>query len=319
MRTTATTAGHTGRLMLLSAGLLMALAGLGACRSEEPPPAPTRAAPTVEPTSTFLPPLPTLPAPGSEENPLQFMLAVPEGGDEAAAQALAGVFLDETGLAVEVRLIERQAEGYRALCDGSAVVASLDALGYLAAQEAGCGEALFQTEIDGEVEAQSQLVGGVNRVFSVTNFGDRAFCRSDARSVTGWIIPALALRAYGVDPSADLGEVIDAGDDEAVLAMIGARECDVGATAVGAEESLDDPAAIDVIELLPPVPYDVLAVSSRLDAPARAVLADFFREHEIEIAGLLGVDRLRAPDEGRFDPLRLLIEAAGVDVLALGE
>ncbi len=264
---------------------------------------------------TPLPPLPTLPHPGSEGNPLRWVLVSPQAEGDAAA--LEESLLSETALNVEITLSDRYADAYRALCDGTAALVSLDAFSYLAAAAQGCGELLLQVERDGSTSAQGQLVAAAERIFSLPNFRDRVFCRADASSVSGWIVPMLALQAEGVDPFTDLQDVVDAGSDEEVLRLIVEGRCDVGATMLGAEALLDDPRAVDVIAELPPVPTDVLVLAPPLDADTRAVLVDWLRQHGDEVAVLLGADALRQADDVAFDPLRTLLNEAGVKVATL--
>ena len=305
------------RTIRLSIGLLLALViGIG-CRDANSTPAspPVESALAPPPTVTVAPSLPELPEPIGADSLL--LIFVAPRVEAMEVQPLIDSLTDKANMPIEIRLSARYAEAYEALCNGTAALATLDAFGYLAASEAGCGETLYQLEKDGERAAQTQLVAEANRIFSITNFYNRTFCRVGPPSAAGWIVPAMALRAAGIDPFADLKGVVEAGDDRAVLEMILARQCDAGATALGAEAALEDPAAIDVIEVLPPVPYDVLVVSTRLENGARAALEDFLRLNRDQVAAVHGAGALRDPDDELFNPLRLLAEAAGVDIRAL--
>lgn len=267
------------------------------------------------PTATALPPLPTAARPGSEENPFRFLLAQPDGEDpEGTVAMLQELLSDRTGLAVEVKVSTRYSDALQALCDGTAVAALLDAFAYLAATEQGCAEPLFRVERS-STPVQSVLVAAADRIFSIENFHDRTFCRSSAESLAGWIEPALALRAAGIDPFADLREVVDAGSDEDVLALIAAGRCDVGAAAY--ETPL--PEGVEVIAELPPVPGDTIALSARLDGDTRALLIDVLRQTQDALAAALGADQLRPADDTEFDGLRGLLAGAGVDALSLSQ
>jgi phosphonate transport system substrate-binding protein len=227
---------------------------------------------------------------------------------------LEGPLSDRTGLAVEVKVSTHYSDALQALCDGTAVAVSLDAFAYLAAAGQGCAEPLFQVERSG-TPARSKLVAAADRIFSIENFRDRTFCRAGADSLAGWIEPALALRAAGIDPFADLREVVDAGSDEDVLALIAAGRCEVGALAY--EAAL--PEGVEVIAELPPVPGDTIALSARLDGDTRALLIDVLRQAQDDLAVALGADELRPADDTEFDRLRELLAGAGVDVLALAQ
>ncbi|HEC22546.1 MAG TPA: hypothetical protein ENI95_06485 [Chloroflexi bacterium] len=301
---------------------LLVVAGIVACRGRVEAPAPTRAVPTRFPTATPLPPLPTTSPVGSAGNPLVILLVTPEAaGQSGELGELGDTLSEEAELSVEVRQTESYAEAYRALCRGEAQVVSLNAFAYLAASEEGCGEALYLLDQGDEPPVQGQLIGSaVYSIFSVEAFRGRTFCRADAFSVPGWILPALALRAHGIDPFSDLAGVVDAGSDDEVIRLIDQRECEVGATALGAEEDvrgLNDPEALLILEELPPVPDDVIVLSSQVDEFTQALLSDLLREHREELAGILGVEALSPFDEEAFSGLQTLIQAAGVDIPAL--
>jgi phosphonate transport system substrate-binding protein len=302
---------------------LLVLLGVSGCGGRRLTPVPTVIVPTRVPTATPLPPLPTVPAPGSQDNPFTLLLVTSEG-DQRAAQALGSAIADASGGAVRVELGQSYAEAYRALCSGEADLVSLDAFSYLAASERGCGVALYIAERNGQTATQAQLIADARTaVRAVRDFNEERFCRPGPDSVLGWIIPSLVLRANGVDPFSDLTEVLDAGSDADVVRMVHDGQCEVGATTLGAEESvqgLEDPARIRIIDdTLAPVPNDAVVLSLQLDERSQAVLKDALRPYLDDLAALLGVESLREAGEGDYADLRGLFEAAGVNILSLAQ
>lgn len=303
--------------------LLLVLLGATGCGRGRLTPMPTVVVPTRVPTATPLPPLPTVPAPGSQDNPFALLLVAPQA-DQRAAQTLGNAIAAASGSAVRVELAQSYADVYRALCSGEADIASLDAFSYLAASERGCGIVLYIAERDGQTATQAQLIADARTaVRTVRDFNGERFCRPGPDSVLGWVIPSLVLRANGVDPFSDLIEVLDAGSDANVIRMVHDGQCEVGATTLGAEESvqgLEDPARIRIVDnTLAPVPNDAIVLSLQLDERSQAVLKDVLRPYLDELATLLGAESLQEASEDNYADLRDLFEAAGVDVLSLAQ
>ncbi len=238
---------------------------------------------------------------------------------ESGASALAGELSAQADLTISVQLVGANPEAYQALCDGQAVVASLDAFSTIAARNGGCGEPRYVVEIDDRIETQTQLVAEAGKVFTMPNVYQRSFCRTDAGSASGWIVPMLALKANSVDPFSGLGMVIDVKDDEAVLEAILDGECEVGVTGIGAEKVFGDEDAFDILAELPPVPNSSIVVSAQLDGPRNALMSDLLRKNLDEIAVLLGADGLIDAEQVDYNELNALLDLAGLDVTALSE
>lgn len=296
--------------------LMMVLAG---CGGQTGPAAPTRPVPTDIPEPTPLPPLPTVPALGSELNPLVVLLAPGEGGDASGVESLGTAFTTDAGLYVEVRTAESYGDAYRALCEQRAAVVTLDAFTYLAASREGCGTARYVVERDGATATQGQFVA--RDVFQPQSYRG-VFCRPDGESLHGWVIPTLTLRSRGVDPFTDLFDIVDAGSDEDVIRMIDAGECGLGATTLGAQNGVGDlqfPQRLRVLEELIPISNDVVVISSHLDEVITAIMEDSVSAQTDEIAAIMGGERLIPTDDAAFTDLRNLFANAGVDPTSLGE
>lgn len=304
---------------LLVLGMGFAVVSLVACggrAAEEPTPTTAAVAATLPPTP--LPPLPTAVRPGTEDDPYLLLLVVEDAAaSAAAADSLSAQLSAESDLVVSIQLTEDYGEALAAVCDGAVVAASLDAFGYLAATADNCGDLLYLADIDGATETQYQLLALDNRVFSIVNFRDRIYCRPQDSVVGGWLVPALAMRANAVDPFSELGQVIDVPDEDAVFAGILDGSCDVGPTTFGAENSLDNPRAVELIEVLPPVPNPALVLSSQVAGEYRAALRDALASSRSALAELMGATSLVDGTDASYDELRQLLEAASMDVLAL--
>ncbi len=279
--------------------------------------------PTRIPNATPLPPLPTAPPPGSEENPLTLRFVTEASGSSARADTLVGNFNEtEPTLIFSVEAVEASAGTLVDLCAGEVDVVTMDAITAIAAVERGCGEPLYLLEEAGEPFTQSQLITATARgIAAVSAFAAQDFCRTDPESISGWIVPSLRIREAELDPLTQLNSVVTVEDDQEVIERVFNFTCDVGATAVGAEQETTsiDPEAIRVLEILPPVPNDAIVVSSRLDLGVSALLRDLLRNNTDIIADIHAADDLVVVSETDYDDLKILLESAGVDLIELAE
>lgn len=312
---------HRHRTIRVVIMLLLVLVGGVACGKPKATPAPSRPLPTRVPLPTPLPPLPTSPPPGSEENPLVLMVVTDDRSSiKQTADALVESLADETDMIVKVQFTDSYAEAHRALCAGKAHLAPLDAFSYLAASQGGCGSMLYIAEIGGERYTRGQMVTVAGKeVYSVIGFKGFRFCRPSSFSVSGWIVPSLMLRANGLNPLTDLFSVVDVETDEDVIKSLLEYRCDVGASALGAEEGLPNANRIRVIEELPPVPNVTLALSLRLDAATRALMIDTLRKHQDELTELMSADAIFEAGESDYADLRKLTEDANLDLVSMGQ
>jgi ABC-type phosphate/phosphonate transport system substrate-binding protein len=279
----------------------------------------TRALPTSIPASTPLPPLPTVPAVGSDENPLVILMIVPDASAaEDAAASLSNALSEETDLTFDVQVSDSYSVAHQALCGRTAVAVALDAFTYLAARQEGCGTAEYVLEKDGQTQTQGQFLA--NDVFRPELYRG-VFCRTEPESLNGWIVPTLTLRARGVNAFTDFYDIIDVGSDEDVVRKIHDGECSLGATSLGAEltvSGLTRPERLHVLEALEPVPNDVLVISDLVDPSIRDGVLEALAEFTAEAASLMGGDSLQPIEDTAFNGLRGLFSGAGVDPSAIG-
>lgn len=280
-------------------------------------------APTFTPGPTEIPARPTDPPPGSAENPLNLYLVAPGSPSNYVGQvtAINEALAEATGLNVEVRVTDSYALVLEGLCNRTVHMGTLDAFGYLAASQQGCVTPAFVAERDGETFVQGQLIANSQTLISnIESFRGRRFCRPDAASPYGWIVPSVALRARGIDPLNELNAVIDVGSDEEVVRMVHDRDCDVGATLLGAEEEVDDldkPELVSFIEALTPIPNEAIVFGRAVEEPVRDAALEAFEDAEEALLDVMFADALRTARDSDYDDLRDLFASAGIDVVSL--
>ncbi len=282
----------------------------------------TRARPTPLPTPTPLPPLPTEPPPGSEQNPIVFMLVNVKDAKSLASKAddLTKTLSDESNLVIQVKVVDNYGDALSALCSGEADVISAQAFAYLSAQERKCGNGVYIAKSKGKLSTQGEMVTlGGRDIFSVKGFGGYRFCRPDPESVNGWIVAGFSMRKNGVNPLTDLYSVTDTGSDEGVIQALLDLKCDVGAAALGAESSVKNSRDIVVLEKLPPVPNDTIMLTTQLDGRTLQKVQDLLDNHKDDLIKLIGADDLDTSDDTAFDQLRQLMSDAGVDAASMGK
>lgn len=300
--------------------LIVAVIVLAGCSRGTGNVLPTRVPPTSIPAPTPLRPLPTVPVPGSDANPFVLLFAVPDPESvQSEAEALSDALRSLSGMTIEVHVTGSYGEALTALCEQRSVATSLDAFTYLAASSAGCGSVRYVLERDGQTASRGQFLA--RDAFLPQSYRG-VFCRPDGSSLNGWVIPALTLKARGVNPTTDLFSIVDSGSEEEVVRMIDAGECGLGATTLGAEASvrgLQFPERIRVLEQLAPVPNDVIVISSLVDQNTREMLANLLAEQTEELASMMGGSALQPATDDLFADLRALFAEAGVDPVALSE
>lgn len=311
--------------------LLLALAGCRRAASVAPTAQPTL---TPTPRSTPLPPVPTAVPVGAEDNPLHVAFvarntARSRQAIESAVADLEAELSAETGLTVQVDVLESDAEAIAALCDsveGTITVAWLNGLAYSAAQAQGCGEAVLQVERDSGAHEEVLIIANrESEVESLSDLAEKTFCRINVTDAASWLVPSLMLRAEGVS-TADLGAVVDYEDTRALISAVAEGECDAaGLTRSTYEQVAGGSTRRAVTELEPTIeiPYAVLAYPPDLPLGASTALTDALialgngtRARLLD--PLLDQDAIAVADEDTFDSLRAFLDRAGVDLALLG-
>lgn len=325
--------------MLAFLAFLSLLAG---CRQAEQVAGPViRATAMPTPRSTPLPPVPTVIAPGVEENPIRMVLVpadsealrdTDDNGLDALARFEAAV-LEESGLIVDVVPVERPAEALAALCDsmpGRVTVAWLDGVAYRAAVARNCGTPELLVErgrprsnaaVPVVLVAERSL--GLSRVGQIVG---RSFCRLGVQDAESWLAPALAMRAAGVDPVAALTDVRDYADYDDLLDALVAGECDAASMTENRFERLRDSVRdeLAVIGRTAPLPYGVLMYPVSLPLGERLRLTDallalaFDAERSSLLDPLLMQENLARVAPGDLEELTAFLDSTGLDFAQLG-
>ncbi|MEJ2012463.1 MAG: phosphate/phosphite/phosphonate ABC transporter substrate-binding protein, partial [Anaerolineales bacterium] len=200
---------------------------------------------------------PSTPDLGTEENPIVWAF-VPSGETErvsAGADAVASLLQQETGLYFDTFVATEYAGVIEAMCSDpvKANMGSLATFAYILAHERGCADAeLVSVRFGSAVYNGQIIVRADSGIESIADLKGKTFCRPDALSTSGWIIPSIELKAAGVNPDTDLAQVVDAGSHDAVVAAVYNGECDAGSTYVDARTTIEEehPDVMDVIKVI---------------------------------------------------------------------
>ena len=266
----------------------------------------------------------------SEENPIVWSF-VPSGETEqvaAGAQQVADLLHDETDLYFETNVATEYAGVIEAMCSDppEAHMGSLATFAYVLANER-CGvEAEMVAVRYGSPTYNGQLITRADSgIQSIEDLEGKTFCRPDPLSTSGWIIPQLSMRAAGINPDQDLGEVVDAGSHDAVVAAVYNGDCDAGATYVDARSTLE--------EEHPDVMEQVVIFHVTEDIPNDGVqfIPDMDEELETKIVdGLMAISQTEEGQEALdvayswaglekhgdefYDPFRQVLQASGMSI-----
>lgn len=281
---------------------------------------PERSAPTV-----------VAEGPGTLDEPLVLGLAARD--DPAAEDALAELarlLAQETGLEVEADIAASPAELVETMAEGAIHAAWLEAPDYLLAHRDHAVAPLLVVERDGTVGSAGQiLVRSDGDVDTLDGLVGTRFCRPDAGSLAGWLLPMLTLRAFGVE-EADFGELIDVGDDEEVVRAVYEGRCDAGASRADARAALEEELP-DVRETVA-----VLAATGRIPAATLCIIADvspdladmivngllaasMSDDGSAALADALQAESLQPIDDASYDDLRNTLEKADMSLEEFAE
>jgi phosphonate transport system substrate-binding protein len=272
---------------------------------------------------------------GTEQNPLVWSF-VPSGEMErvaTGAESVADLLEAETGLIIETNVATEYAGVIEAMCSDpvEAHMGSLATFAYVLAAQKGCAEAaLVSVRFGSPVYNGQIIVRGDSGITELSQLAGKTFCRPDPLSTSGWIIPSLDLVAAGVDPDTGLGEVVDAGSHDAVVAAVYNGDCDAGATYVDArgaieEENPDVKEVVGVIHISVDIPNDGLQFAPSVDEELRTKIVDALLKIAETEEGQEALDTayqwtgLEKQGDEFYDGFRQLLDAAGMDIEALQE
>jgi len=266
----------------------------------------------------------------SEENPIIWSF-VPSGETErvaTGAQDVADLLNDETGLYFDTSIATEYAGVIEAMCSDppEAHMGSLATFAYVLANER-CG---VETELVavrfGSPTYNGQLITRADSgIQSIADLEGRTFCRPDPLSTSGWIIPQLSMRAEGINPEQDLGQVVDAGSHDAVVAAVYNGDCDAGATYVDARGTLEEqePDVMEqvvVFHVTEDIPNDGVQFIPDMDEDLKNQIVEGLltisetEEGQEALQTAYSWNELERQGDEFYDPFRQVLQASGMSI-----
>lgn len=218
--------------MLLAAILFVA------CGGEEVTPTPdvTRL-PTLTPTLRSTP-LPTVASPvpiGSDERPIRLGFVAENVRTSTVNQLEEALNELIDDFVVEVEVYPSQGTALDAICDGTEPTAAwVNSFTYIAAEMRCDASPQLGLEIQpGEARLSTfDIIYSTDLIpqpSSLTDIAGKTWCRIDATDTISWIYPSMTMQTAGINPLADLLEIVEVEDYQAMIQAILDEECDLGA------------------------------------------------------------------------------------------
>jgi ABC-type phosphate/phosphonate transport system substrate-binding protein len=253
--------------------------------------------------------------------------AVRQAELDRAVTAVEEALLEESGLVVEIELVESDADGVAALCsvDGSPDAAWVSGLGYAAASAQDCAEPVLMVERGAgrQVSISEEVQIIVNDEFEASDVGgliEETFCRIGYDDIFTWLVPTLILRTGGVT---DLPEAFDVDDVEALIQSVADGDNCVagGLTAADFEQFAGDAAeSVRVLNRTAAIPYAVLMLPPQLPLDTRTRLVDALLDmaESDDLETLLEQDGLSRVEDDSLDEFDSFVRATNIDFAQLG-
>jgi phosphonate transport system substrate-binding protein len=265
---------------------------------------------------------------GTADKPIVWALVPSQDTDAvlAGAQEIAQAVEDATGYVIEPVVTTDFTAAVEAMCSGEAQMGALNTFNYVVAKQRGCAEvALASLRFGTSFYAGQVITRPDTGITSVADLAGKTFCRPDPTSTSGWVIPSLAMRAEGLDPEADLAEIVDAGGHDGVVLAVLDGTCDAGSTFVDARSNVEEDfpnVMTDVIVIAESAPIPNDTVSFHPDVPAEvrdAIVAALLELNNTEegvalLNTLYSWSGLEQVEDSFYDGFRQQLDAAGMSV-----
>ncbi|MFP3854073.1 MAG: phosphate/phosphite/phosphonate ABC transporter substrate-binding protein [Anaerolineales bacterium] len=320
--------------LLIAASMILAACGGAATEAPAPTEAPLEEpteAPMEEPTEEPMEepteePMET--ALGTEENPIVWVLT-PSQDTQAVisgAEGLTQHIEDETGIVIDAFVATDFTAQVEALCSEEAQMGAINTFGYLRANSRDCAEVELASVRFGSTSYAGQLITQAGSgIESVEDLPGKTFCRPDPGSTSGWVIPSLSMLAAGIDPEADLAEIVDVGGHDSVVISVYNGDCDAGSSFEDArdnvaEEFPDVYEEVVVFATSPPIPNDNISFHPSVPQDIRDQIADALlqlneTEEGVEMLNsLYSWSGLEEVEDSFYDGFRQQLEAAGMTI-----
>jgi phosphonate transport system substrate-binding protein len=133
------------------------------------------------------------------------------------------------------------------------------------------------------------------------------------------------MQAEGLDPEADLAEIIDVGGHDAVVISVYNGDCDAGATFVDARTNVEEdfPDVMDVVTVITesvPIPNDTISFVPDFPEDMREQIVEVFLNLTTTEEGLAILNDvyswsgMQEVGDDFYDGFRQQLEAAGIDI-----
>jgi phosphonate transport system substrate-binding protein len=133
------------------------------------------------------------------------------------------------------------------------------------------------------------------------------------------------MRANGIDPEADLAEVVDAGSHDAVVAAVYNGDCDAGATYVDArgaieEDNPDVMEKVKIVAVTEDIPNDGVQFIPGMDEEMKQTIVDGLMAIAETEEGQEALDTayswagLEKHGDEFYDPFRQVLQASGLSI-----
>lgn len=263
---------------------------------------------------------------GSEGNPI-VMSFVPSGEQEAVvtgSEEIRDLLMEETGLEIESNVATSYAAVVEAMGAENAHVGWLNTFSYILANEKYGTEPMMVVERFGSPSYASILITTEDSgIESLEDLAGTRFCRPDALSTSGWIIPSVTMQAAGV--SEDDLTIIDSGNHDGVVTAVYNGDCDAGAVYEDARSSIEEDfpdvkETVVIIETSDAIPNDNVSVVAGLPEDVRTKLFDGLMaiaatdEGAEVLENLYGIESFTEADDTFYDAFRTTLDQAGVNV-----
>ncbi|MEP7293555.1 MAG: phosphate/phosphite/phosphonate ABC transporter substrate-binding protein [Chloroflexota bacterium] len=257
---------------------------------------------------------------GTQDDPIVWAF-VPSADSEVVmtgATALTDLIQEQTGIYITPVVATDFSGVIEAMCNGEAGMGALNTFSYILAHSRGCADVGLVSTRFGSAYYSGQFItladSGIN---SLDDLEGTTFCRPDALSTSGWIVPSISMAAAGVD--LDSLEIVDAGGHDSVVTGVLNGDCDAGATFSDARPQ-DVRDQVIVFAQTGQIPNDTISFSSDVPADVQQQIKDALLAiaADTDNADLLSETYnwggLIAGEDAFFDDFRQELDAAGIHI-----
>src|SRR5579859_926570 len=242
-----------------------------------------------------------------------------------SAQSLANLLSARTGIKFNIVVATDYSGLIESMCSGQSQMGSLATFAYIVASARKCADVGLVVVRNKLTTYRSQFITKADSgLKTIADLKGKTFCRPDALSTSGWIIPSITMKANGVDPTKDLKQILDVGGHDAVVKNVYQGNCDAGATfddarTLVAKALPDVNDKVVIMQYSSNIPNDTISFATSFDATNRATIVKALLAISADPANatlLNNVYQWTALQEAKdafYDDFRQQLQAAGVN------